>query len=356
MDVGGAERQLSYLAEGLVRQGHEVHVAMVFRGRYTESLEGAGATIHVLDGSRYDPRVVTRLTALVREVRPDVVNTWLTQMDIFGGLVTKWLGIPWVLSERSTAAAYPPSLLHRLREWMGRRADAVIANSSGGMDYWRDHTSSDIHLVPNIVPLEQIERTSAVTDDVGIEEHEKVALFVGRLSAEKNLGKFLEAMAIARERRDLTAVLCGDGPLRPALEQRARELGLGSWVRFPGSVPNPWSWLKRADVVVAVSTFEGNPNVALEAAAVGAPLVVSDIPAYREILGADCARFVDPNDAEAIAQAIVDVSSDAAAARARAERARWCVAGRSVGEIAARYEDIYRQVTNGRPRMRRRRD
>src|SRR5438270_6540412 len=147
MAVGGAERQLLYLVDGLKRRGHEVHVALVFDGDFAPELEKSGTEIHRIAGHKRDPLVIARLVGLLRKLRPDVVNTWLTQMDIAAGVAAESLRIPWVLSERCSPGSYPPSALHSLRMWVGRRADAVIANSSSGADYWREaRTRAPIHV------------------------------------------------------------------------------------------------------------------------------------------------------------------------------------------------------------------
>ena len=104
------------------------------------------------------------------------------------------------------------------------------------------------------------------------------------------------------------------------------------------------SWLKRASVSVAVSRCEGHPNAVLEAMAAGAPVVVSDIPAYRSILDQESALFVAGNDPRAIAAAIVEALEDRVAADQRAVRARLALPSQSLAATAVRYEGVYRQA------------
>src|SRR6185436_12110902 len=92
---------------------------------------------HRIEGlGNHDPRLLVRLVRLLRRARPDVVQTWLTQMDVLGGLAARLVGRPWILSERASALAYPPGLKIRLRERIGRTADAIVSNSAGGDRYW----------------------------------------------------------------------------------------------------------------------------------------------------------------------------------------------------------------------------
>ena len=84
--------------------------------------------------------------------------------------------------------------------------------------------------------------------------------------------------------------------MRAAVEAAVAGLGLADRVRLVGFVPDAWAWMKRASVLVSPSLFEGHPNVVLEAAACGCPLVVSDIPAHREFLDGENAVLVDTGD------------------------------------------------------------
>jgi len=346
LSLGGAERQLVQLAAGLRAHGADVHVATVYPGWCDEPLAATGATPHRLFPlGKYDVTLVPRMALLLRRLEPDVVTTWLTQMDIVSGLASRIARVPWVVCERSAAGSYPPGVLHRVRARVGGRADAIVANSEVGREYWLPYAEeSRIKVIPNIVPLDEIERVTATADKLDADDD--VVLYVGRFSAEKNLDRLIEALARVLPRRPRAkAVFCGDGILRPAIEQKAAALGIGDRALFLGPVSNVFAWMKRAAVAVGVSTFEGNPNTALEAIACGTPLVVSDIAPYRALVGDQSAFLVDPLSIDSIAAGIDAALADRAEARGRAERARGVVAGRSAEQIAARYIEVFDNVT-----------
>ena len=354
MSTGGAEGQLVRVAAGLVRRGVEVHVATVFAGALDADLAAVGATPHRLHlAGKYDPLVLFRLASLCRKVRPDVMQTHLTQMDIAGGSVAEILRTPWILSERSMTMAYPPTLIHRLRASIGARADLIVPNSDGGAEYWIGITRDPrrIRVIPNAVPQTEIDAAPHLTrEETGLDSTEEVVLYVGRFSAEKNLETLLTAVSEVLKSRKSVFVFCGDGSMRTQIEAKALELGIADRTRFLGTVTNVWSWMKRADAIVAVSVFEGNPNAVLEAIAVGTPLVVSDIPGHRALLNDESAWFVDPASASSIAAGLVAALSDRKEARARAARARAVVASRSEDEIAAQYEEVYLELLARRQR------
>jgi len=349
MGGGGAEPQLAYVVEGLVRRGWDVHVAVAFPGVNDARLESTGCRIHRLGArGRFDPIIVLRLLALMWRVRPDLAHTWLMQMDILAGMAATVLGVPWIVSERASAEAYPPSLLHRVRALVGRRATACIANSEGGRHYWTQVgiDAARIHVVPNVTPLQEIDAAPAAARG---KTDEALIVSVGRLSTQKNPLLLLDALAILLRRCPARAVLCGDGPLRAAIEARAATLGIAERVTFAGFVPDVWSRLKAADVMVALSPFEGRPNAVLEGMACGVPLVVSDIAAHREIVDETAAWLVGTDPTEVAAAIEAAIAAGRATERTRNARAR--VATLSVDNVVQRYEEVY-HVWNLRARQR----
>ncbi len=348
---GGAERQLASLGSELARRGHDVHVAFVHGGVHAERLSASRCTIHRLAVSgKRDPRILTRFVSLTRRLRPDIVHTWLAHMDVIGGSAARLLRVPWVISERSAALNYPRTLLHGVRLVVGKGADLIVPNSAGGAEYWLSHgvDSSRIEIVPNFVPLEEIESADLLRDS-RIAESDEPVLYVGRLSAEKNLTTLIDAMQhVCRQRPAAKLVICGEGPLLSELTARAHAAGLEERIVFAGFVPNIASWLKRSNAVVAVSFYEGHPNAILESMAAGVPVVVSDIPAYRSILDEDSASFVPVGNPREIAAAIMRTLDDRRSAHERAARAKERVRSLSLDAAVTRYEEIYRLVLGRR--------
>jgi glycosyltransferase involved in cell wall biosynthesis len=342
MSGGGAERQLAYLAPELSRRGHDVHLAVAYAGSQDGHLDGV--TLHRVASSRkYDPRVFMKSWLLLRRLRPDVVQTWLTHMDIMGGSSAWMLHLPWVLSERSAALSYPSTWLNRMRVAVGKRADLIVPNSRGGADYWESLgvSRSRIEIVPNFVPQAEIDSAPPLIDS-RIADDDELIIHVGRLSPEKNLDLLIEALQhVVRVRPHAKLAFCGDGPLLGHLTARVRGAQLTERVFFPGFVTSVGSWLKRSSAAVAVSLCEGHPNAILEAMAANVPVAVSDIPAYRSILSPDAAFFVDGKDAVAIATGIIKALENRTDAEARSKRARSALANQSIAATAARYERVY---------------
>ncbi len=311
----GAERQLTYLCEGLSKQGHEVHVALLNFGVHFVRLKRTSSTIHRVSArSSYDPTISLRLYRLIRSINPDVVQTWLPMMDVYGGVAARLAGVPWILSERCSEGAYTLSR-HWLRTWLARGCTAVVANSRSGKAYWQGRIPDRIprFVIRNVLPLSEIRAAEAINrSPMGIRPDQRLILSVGRLTQGKNVETLLRALPKVLSEVDAVTVILGDGPCKPDLTALCDTLDIGDRVRFLGYVDNSWSWMKAADLFVSLSRFEGMPNSVMEALGCGCRLVLSEIGEHRGIAAwrSNSARFIDATDLNSVSEAIVDQLHD----------------------------------------------
>lgn len=348
---GGAERQLGYLAPALARMGHDVHIAHTVVS-YNGSNGLAGITLHRLKClSNYDPSLLAQLIRLVHKVKPDVIHTWILQMDILGGIVAQLTNTPWILREPSSAMAYPSTLKNRLRVRVATGASAIVSNSSGGDAYW----AGVLPDVPRRIIRNGLPQDNNCSNDAALRWEPggpilPIIAYVGRLTADasgsKNLTYLLEALAIVKQQQHVRGILCGEGPQRQELEVLRHKLGLDGDVHFSGQLPSDsvMALLKTASVFVSLSAYEGCPNTVLEAMMCGCPLVISDIPAHREILDETSALFVDPCDIPRTAEAILQALADNDAAGKRALEAKEKTKAWAIAEMARNYEQLYREL------------
>lgn len=352
MGGGGAERQLSYLAEGLTRLGWDVHVALVSGGPNFERLRRSGATIHRLEArNNHDPRLLRQLLRVIHRIQPDLLQLWLLQMEILGSLAAGITGLPWILSERCSEEAYPRTLKYRLRMVAGRRAAAVVSNSTGGDLYWRPRLPARVprYIIPNALPIEEIERAAATpAAELGVPADSRLVLFAGRLAPQKDPETLLRALVPILSLAPICAVLAGEGPLRERLVTLARELAIDQHVHVRGFIPSVWSVMKSASVFVSPSLYDGHPNTVLEAMACGLPLVVSDIPPHRAFLDEQKAVFFPPGSRDRLTEGILRVLADPEGATARSRRAAATARQLSTDRMAQAYARAYLEILEGR--------
>lgn len=345
---GGAERQLSLLSEEQARRGINVHVATRRGGHHERSMRDHGVTIHDIGDLRYaHPLLFTRLWSLIKTVNPDIVQTWLPQMDIVGGLVATAAGKPWVLSERNSKMAFtrPPMAVWWLRRQVARLATLIVANSQAGYDYWLECIGKP-HLLATIsngLDLAGI-RAARPLDMPGADPDGGSFLLVGRLLPHKSPQTLVRALHIVRQTYPARALIIGDGPLRNELDDLIRESGLDDSVSVMPYQTEWWGYLKTTTALISMSQYEGQPNVVLEAMAAGCPVIVSDIPMHREILDDSTAVMVPVGDAAALAGAMISLIAHRDEACRRAELARQFVARMNMETVARNYELLYERA------------
>jgi glycosyltransferase involved in cell wall biosynthesis len=166
-------------------------------------------------------------------------------------------------------------------------------------------------------------------------------VFVGRLTEQKALPVALEALARVPEAR---LVVVGDGPERAGLERQAAHLG--DRVEFRGSLPREdvLRHLAGARALLLSSAWENLPHAAVEALAVGTPVVATAVGGVPEVVrdGVN-GLLVPPNDPEALAEAMRALLDDDLRARL-ASAARSSVAAIGRDEIYTRLERILEEA------------
>ena len=348
---GGAERQLAYLATGLRELGVEVDIAYLVDGPNSERVRASGAVLHPL-GMRgaLDVRLLWFLARIIQERRPDVVQTWLPRMDIYGGLAANLTRLPWIYSERYV---WLPTreVVANLRWKIVQTADAVVANSNAGSHHWK-RLGMEVHVVPNAIPLHEIDAVAPLDRGrIDVPEDAELILFAGRFNAQKNIPLLERALSrVLAARPRAFAICCGIGELLPAFERGLAAANLTHRVRTPGYREDLWALMKTADLLVSPSFHEGRPNVVIEAMACGCPVVLSDIAEHRECAPSDAALFFPTDDAEIAAAALESTLADHGAAKARARRARSATEAFGVLEMARSYERVYRDLADARRR------
>lgn len=322
LNYGGAEMQVTILANGLARSGHAVSVMVFYPNGPLIKRLSPDVTVRCLEKrGRWD--VIGFLRSLFRvldEEQPDVLYAFLpvaTLLACLPRLRSRKPKLAWgVRASDMDLARY--DWLSRLTYWIERRLsrcpNLIIANSAAGRRYAvsRGFPDNDRFIViPNGIDVEHFQPDVRLRDTVraewGVLPQETLVGIVARLDPMKDYPGFLKAAAkLARRERAVRFVSVGAGPEGYAtiLREQARELGLDKrmiWAGPRGDLPSVYNAL---DLLVSSSLSEGFSNVLGEAMACGVPCVATDVGDAREILG-DSAALVPPGDPEALAASIL---------------------------------------------------
>jgi glycosyltransferase involved in cell wall biosynthesis len=200
------------------------------------------------------------------------------------------------------------------------------------------------HVIRNTPPLRTIAGVRpASAIEIGVRTDQRLVIFVGRLSEEKNIDLLLNISEAVCAVSETTFLICSDGPLRQRAEVFIRQSSFTDRIKLLGQRHDVWQLMKASDAFISTSTFEGQPNAVLEAMACGCPLVVSDIPAHREFLDDQTAAIVPPKK-DAFVRAILNVLHGSDEIARRTSEAKRRILESTPANAAAAYEPIYREA------------
>lgn len=171
-----------------------------------------------------------------------------------------------------------------LLRWFDRVLFVSVATRELVPRWWLADTRS--HVVHNAVAVSYLQTRHAESREEGARPGRAITLLnVGRLSPEKGQNLLLVAFAsVVRQYPQLVLRIAGSGPMELALRDLAAALGIADKVIFLGYVADMRQEYQRADLVVQSSLTEGLPNVVLEVAVLGIPLLATDVGGTAEVV------------------------------------------------------------------------
>jgi glycosyltransferase involved in cell wall biosynthesis len=349
---GGAERSLAALSPHLAPRGVQLEVAYLHERQGVQgAFEAAGVRLHPLGGSagRFD--LVRRTRRLVGDVRPDLVHTTLFEADVSGRIAGALARVPVVSSLVNVAYSDTQLKDPRLRPWKVRAAqvvDGATARLVARFHAISGHVASEmcrrlwiprarVEVVPrgrdaSSLGVRSDARRTAARRDLGLDDAEPMLLAAARQEFQKGLDVLLHALpeVLGRIPRARLLVAGREGNETSTLQALVDRLGLAARVSFLGARSDVAELMCAADAFVFPSRWEGLGSVLLEAMALEVPIVASDLPPVREVLGGDRGALLVPSDdPAALSDALVRALADQAAT---AERV-----GYSRGRFVERY-------------------
>ncbi len=362
--AAGSEGHLLALLPGLRARGVDARLWMLVEPgnpvqAYVDRIEARGVPVERIVIRRHlDPGLWRRLTAHLRQARPDLVHTHLIHADLYGIPAARRAGVRGVISSRHNDDRFRRWLPFRvLSRWLWRQADAGIAISEAirrfaiaveGVSPDKIHT---VHYGLDPATLQAPPDARArLRAELGLPPGALLAGSVCRLIAQKGLDNALDAFGqVAAECPAAHYVVAGDGSLRGALEAQAARLGLADRAHFLGWRADAPAVLAALDVLLAPSRWEGFGLVFLEAMALGVPVISTRVSAIPEVVAdGETGWLVPPGDPAAIARALRAALSDPDERRRRGEAGRARLESRfTVDAMVEHTLAVYRGVLGG---------
>jgi glycosyltransferase involved in cell wall biosynthesis len=337
---GGAERSLVELVEPLRRVGVELAIAVLAeRDGLTAEAAAAGAPPLSLAGEGGLPGDVGRLRRVLRSTKPDLVHTTLWGANVVGRIGATIEGIPVVSSLVNTPygpdhRATPEISPVRLRgaQFLDVVTAQVVRRFHANAEHVRTTMARRLAVSPgriDVVPRgrssEQLgrrtaERRESARRALGFGS-ERVVLVPAREEHQKGLDHAIDAVASLRGVTVRLVVAGREGNATEALRRRVERESLEDVVSFLGFRRDVPDLMVAADVVLLPSRREGFPGALVEALALEVPIVASDLPGVREVVG-ETGVLVDRPSGTAFASAVESVLDHPEAADRMAERGR----------------------------------
>ncbi len=247
------------------------------------------------------------------------------------------------------------SLLGRLKlRWVLKKADRLVCLSPAieGEVRGRGAPAGAVVLIPNGVdadrfrpPRDGAEKES-LREELGLSRGRWI-LFAGRMTSQKRPDLVLEAFArVHEEFPDARLLLAGDGPLRPALEEKIDESGLKGRVLCRPHSSRIDAYYRACDIFALASEGEGLSNSLLEAMSTGLICAASRIPGNEDLIVEGKNGFLFPSgDADGLAGILRGLLKEGGALSSVGAAARRSILeGYRLEGIAERYAALYREL------------
>lgn len=185
---------------------------------------------------------------------------------------------------------------------------------------------------------------SEIRSEIGLPPTGLLVGMVARLAPQKGIGEFIRATAIAGQTWPAAGfVLAGDGPLMPEAQALCEELGLQRRLHLLRHVDWARELIGVLDILVVASLTEGSSVVAMEAMALGKPVVATSVGGVPEVVAdGQTGLLVEAGNPEALAGAIVELLADPERARQMGERGRQRAAAQfDLADMIERTKAVY---------------
>ncbi|MEO8411398.1 MAG: glycosyltransferase [Propionivibrio sp.] len=356
---------------------------------YRQSLQALGVDVHLVAPDYGSPCAETWITRVAARPVPgdpeDRLVRWQPMFDAVeeavdhgcdlihvqtpfvahyaGSRIARRYGVPLVATYHTlfeeylkhyaplVPAAWLRALARRFSRQQCNALDAVIVPSHAIFDRLRAYgVTRPLHVLPTGVSLRPA--PAAGRDDfrarLGIAAERPVALFVGRVAHEKNIGFLLDVVDLTRATvPGILLLIAGEGPALPQLRAAVAERGLHKVVRFIGYLDRETALpacYAAADAFVFASRTETQGLVLLEAMAAGLPVVALAAMGTVDILAAGRGALVPDDDPGAFSLALVSVLNHADRRRRLSAEARAYAREWSDDRLAGRMADLYLQI------------
>lgn len=261
-------------------------------------------------GIRFSPiadLTVAELRRVIRELSPDVIHAHDMRASFVAARACK--KIPLISHIHNNAfdsrAISPKSIAYLLAARKARRIFWVSESAFEGYAFHKKFAKKS-EVLRNIIDIDALYAKMSLDTA----EYSYDLAYVGRLTYPKHPERLMAVIARAKElKSDLRVAVVGNGDLEEQTHALAKEYGICDNVDFLGFRSNPLKILHSSSAMIMVSRWEGTPMCALEAMALGVPIVSTPVDGLRVLVTPDENGYLSDDDGE-LAQKVCLIATD----------------------------------------------
>lgn len=276
LNRGGAERVISNLANCFVEKNDISIVTTINKVEYNLDSRIKHYSLDYKIKSKLLNKVLRlkKLYSIVKEVKPDIIVSFLPEPSYRVLLLRKIIKIPIIVSIRNDPKTEYSNFKSKcLAKLLYPLADGFVFQTEEAKHYFSNKIQNKSVVIPNPIKKEFLERK------IYTGSKENIIVSVGRLYEQKNHELLIDAFYdLNKDIEGYKLIIYGEGVLRKRLENKIQKLNMQDRILLPGSINNIIEKIEKAKLFVMTSNYEGMPNALMEALALGLICISTDCP------------------------------------------------------------------------------
>lgn len=320
---GGAEKVLQNLVNNMDKEKFDITVQTVWKEDYKKYLNKNIRYKYIYPCYSKLNNYKYRLSVLLKTIYPRYIkDSYDIEVAYLECGATKVIStstnknakkIAWVHCDLSKKISNIDDFKKKSVNWY-KKFDKVVCVSQDVEKSFKSIYGNefDTEVIYNVIDDYNIkEKANETVDDYSFDEKYPTIVSAGRLSKEKRFDRLIEAHKMLLDNGIMNNLLIiGEGNEREALEKNIISLGVQNTVTLAGFKSNPYPYIKKADLLVCSSDYEGFSSFVAEGLILGKAIVTTKCNGMKELLGSSQYGIITECDAKALSKGIKKLLAD----------------------------------------------
>lgn len=344
---GGVESLLLELLPRIANNGYQIDLLILNRHAIAlkDNIEKKGINVIVGNyGNVYDPRNICLIKSYIKKY--DAVHVHLFPTQLYAA-IAKLLCKPRIPFFTSEHGSYNNRRNYKwfrhIDKWFYCKYDKLVAVSPTVKKSLQRWVNLDSVVICNGINLDRFQKNIEMQlqrEELSFTSDDKIIIMVARFGLPKDHDTVIKALCHLGA--EYKVIFVGSGERMEACRTLANKLNVDQRVRFIGNCTNPEYYTYISDVAVLCTDNEGLSISTIEYAAMGKPIIVSDVESMRDNFG-DYVIMVEPHNDVELAQAITKIMDDRTLYRQLAEKSIICASKFDINNAAKQYCELYKK-------------